>query len=131
MCIRDRFGTGAPNRPDEIPAAIEAMQYFLRRILFEVSPARPPKTKGDQIGDLRIKPLPTRRGKILMIETVRDIAIEDLDFANAVHPVLVEFMDSDGKTEHDTCLVAVARIEKAHPGLSTLESQATTEGASQ
>lgn len=126
-----RFGTGAPNRPDEIPAAIEAMQYFLRRILFEVSPARPPKTKGDQIGDLRIKPLPTRRGKILMIETVRDIAIEDLDFANAVHPVLVEFMDSDGKTEHDTCLVAVARIEKAHPGLSTLESQATTEGASQ
>ena len=126
-----RFGTGAPNRPEQTPAAIEAMRYFLRRILFEISPGRPPKTKSDQIGELRIKPLPTRRGKVLMIETVRDIAIEDSEFASAVHPVLVEFMDSDGKTEHDTCLVAVARIEKAHPALSTLQSHTLTEGAAQ
>jgi hypothetical protein len=54
---------------------------------------------------------------MLLVETLRDLAIEDESFAIVVLPVLTEFMNSHGRTEHDVCLVAVARIEAAHPEL--------------
>ena len=62
-------------------------------------PGRPPKATGEEIGELRVKPLATRRAKILMIETIRDLAIEELEFAQAVHPVLQEFLQTQGKSE--------------------------------
>ena len=110
-----RFGEGAPARPDQLPASIQRMQFLLRRMLFEIPPGRPPKSKGDEIDELRIKPLATRRAKILMIETIRDIAMKDAEFAEAVIPVLREFMQSHGMSEHDACLVAVTRIENRYP----------------
>ena len=112
-----RFGTGAPERPSQLPAAHDRMQFLLRRMLFEIPPGRPPKARGNEIDDLKITPLPTRRAKILLIETLRDMAIEDKPFADVIHPVLVEFMDSHGMSEHDACLVAVTRIEQVHPEL--------------
>ena len=51
---------------------------------------------------------------MLLIETLRDMAIEDRDFAEVVFPILNEFMQSTGMSEHAACLVAVTRIEKAH-----------------
>jgi len=108
-----RFGTGAPERPDQKPAAEERMKFLLRRMLFEVPPGRPPIDKGDAIESLKIKPLPTRKAKLLLIETLRDMAIEEHDFANVVLPVIEEFMQSVGMSEHAACLVAVTRIRKA------------------
>ena len=110
-----RFGDGAPDRPEALPASHQRMQFLLRRMLFEIPPGRPPINKGEEIGDLKIKPLPTRRAKILLIETIRDAAINDTEFAEVVLPVLREFMQSQGMSEHDACLVAVTRIENAHP----------------
>jgi hypothetical protein len=117
----NRFGTGAPERPDELPASHERMRFLLRRLLFEIPPGRPPKARGDQIDELKVKPLATRRGKILLIETIRDSAIKDQEFATVVLPVLREFMQSHGMSEHDSSLVAVTRIENAHPELKVSE----------
>ncbi len=114
-----RFGVGASKRPEELPAGAEPMRFLLRRMLFEIPPGRPPKGTGSEIGALKIKPLPTRRAKILLVETIRDLAIEDLEFAQVVYPVLLEFLQSRGQSERDACLVAVVRIEKAHPQLAS------------
>ena len=99
------------------------MQFLLRRLLFEIAPGRPPKSKGDEIDELKVKPLPTRRAKILLIETIRDLALEDQEFAEVVHPVLVEFMESHGMSEHAACLVAVTRIEHAFPELKASQTE--------
>ena len=108
-----RFGTGAPTRPEQHPAAAERMKFLLRRMLFEVPPGRPPIDKGEAVESLKVKPLPTRKAKLLLIETLRDMAIKDHEFANVVLPVIEEFMQSVGMSEHAACLVAVTRIRKA------------------
>ena len=115
--VEGKIGTGAPPRPESLPAEHQQLQFLLRRMLFEVSPGRPPRSKGPSLENLKLKPIPTRRGKMLLVETLRDLAIEDESFAIVVLPVLTEFMNSHGRTEHDVCLVAVARIEAAHPEL--------------
>ena len=58
---------------------------------------------------------------MLLVETIRDLAIEDESFAVAVLPILKEFMNSHGMSEHDSCMVAVTRVEAAHPKLKTME----------
>ena len=54
---------------------------------------------------------------MLLVETMRDLALEDREFPNVVLPILIEFMNSQGMSEHDSCLVAVTRIEAKHPDL--------------
>ena len=118
---QERLGPGSPIRPDQPPAGYAEIQFLLRRMLFEISPGRPPRTTGPSLDNLKLKPIPTRKGKMLLVETVRDLAIEDEAFATIVLPVLKEFMNSHGLSEHDSCLVAVARIEAAHESLKTEE----------
>jgi hypothetical protein len=105
-------GAGPPPRPAQPPAGGEGMQTFLRRILFEIPPGRLEPSKIDEPEgiQIRMKPLPARRAKLALVEVMRDLALEDRDFARAVLPVLEEFMTSRGKSEHDACLVAVTRI---------------------
>ena len=117
----ERYGTGAPKRPEQKPAGVDELQFLLRRMLFEVSPGPPPKSKGPSLENLKLKPIPTRKGKMLLVETIRDLAIEDESFAIIVLPILTEFMNSHGQSEHDSCLVAVARVEAAHPKLKTMQ----------
>ena len=138
----DRVGPGSPERPENPPAEYADLQFLLRRMLFEIAPGRPPRTTGPSLANVKLKPIPTRKGKMLLVETLRDLAIEDESFAQVVLPVLIEFMNSQGMSEHDSCLVAVARIEFAHPQLRsehwrdplepTLESngESTKEGVS-
>jgi len=111
-------GTGAPARPDRLPAAPRGIWSFLRRALFEIPPPRPEKGEGSApgAGD-RVKPLPARKAKLALVETVRDLAAEDADFARGVLPLLEEFMASRGPGERAACLVAVTRIRHTHPGL--------------
>jgi len=118
---RQRLGPGSPIRPDQPPAGYAEIQFLLRRMLFEISPGPPPRPTGPSLDNLKLKPIPTRKGKMLLIETVRDLAIQDAAFAKIVLPVLKEFMNSHGMSEHDSCLVAVARIESAHESLKTPE----------
>ncbi|MGD9213048.1 MAG: hypothetical protein PVI90_19855, partial [Desulfobacteraceae bacterium] len=56
---------------------------FLRRILFEIPPARYAKLKEEDTIS-RLKPLPTRKAKLAIIEVMRDLAIEDKQFAKII-----------------------------------------------
>lgn len=115
---KDR-GPGVPPSPEQHPADDVHLRSFLRRILFEIPPARLNKssTDGEWPTD-RLKPLPARKAKLSLVEMMRDLAIENRDFATIVFPVLQEFMASHGPAEKAACLVATTRIEKAHPGLN-------------
>jgi hypothetical protein len=111
----DSRGPGAPHRPENLPASPEGLRVFVRRILFEIPPARAEAKKGDRIEGIgvRIKPLSARRAKLALIEVMRDLALEDADFARGVLPLFEEFMTSRGRSERDDCLVAVTRIRHA------------------
>jgi len=50
------------------------------------------------------------------VETLRDLAVEDAAFAKVVIPLFKEMLASRGRSERAACLVALARIEKAHRG---------------
>ncbi len=65
-----------------------------------------------------VKPLSTRKAKLSLIEVIRDFAIEDKDFAVEVSPLLTKFTKSLGLSEKAACLVAITRIQKAHPDLA-------------
>ena len=113
------LGTGPPARPQERPATSKDLWYFLRRTLFEIPPPRPEKRQeaaGTEPGE-RLKPLAARKAKLALIETMRDLALEDAGFARGVLPLMEGFMASRGRSERDACLVAVTRLKHAHPAL--------------
>ncbi|RUL87062.1 BRCT domain-containing protein [Tautonia sociabilis] len=121
-------GTGPPATPERPPAPAPILGELLRRMLFELPPGRPGRKpasgpsgkdgQGPGDGFDRLKPLPNRLAKLAVVETLRDLAIEDEAFARAALPPLVEFLGSRGKSEHAACLVAVTRIRHAHPELA-------------
>jgi hypothetical protein len=101
-------------------------------MLFELPPGRPsrrsPSGPAEEQGDgaPRLKPLPNRLAKLAVVETMRDLAIEDEAFARFALPPMVEFLGSTGKSEHAACLVAVTRIRHAHPGLAAVGKEAAS-----
>lgn len=110
-------GEGPPPRPDEAPANPDDMRGFLRRTLFGIPPARLPKDRQRRAG-ATLRPLSAHAAKKALIEVIRDLAIEDRDFAAHVAPLLAVFTGSRGQTERAACLVALARIRAAHPELA-------------
>lgn len=112
----ERRGTGPPARPEELPSSPGSLAWFLRRILFEVPPPRPSPRKEEE-GGQRLRPLPARRAKLELVETIRDLAIEEQGFARVALPVLDEFLGSRGASERAACLVAVTRIRHRFPPL--------------
>ena len=136
LAIQQR-GSGPPTRPEHLPAEAAHLRHFLRRILLEIPPGRLPPSKldgqdgeeseddktakaagGNGTAQLRLKPLPSRRAKLALIETIRDLALEDAGFAAVVLPLLEEFLSARGQSEHGAALVAVTRIRHMHPGLA-------------
>ncbi|WP_315852025.1 BRCT domain-containing protein [Tautonia rosea] len=121
-------GSGPPARPEQPPAPAIRMSDLLRRMLFELPPGRLRRRSvstdgtrdGQGEGFDRLRPLSNRLAKLAIVETVRDLAIEDEAFARAALPPLIEFMASIGKSEHAACLIAVTRIRHAHPGLAVV-----------
>jgi hypothetical protein len=123
-------GPGVPHRPEQWPAGKPTLAEFLRRVLFEIPPGRPEKSR-ETVEDsepaddpkkkpqtvVKARPLPARRAKLDLVEVMRDLALEDKDFGEGILPLLDEFMLSRGKSEHDACLVAVTRIRHKYPAL--------------
>ncbi|MEM7394419.1 MAG: hypothetical protein AAF492_18950, partial [Verrucomicrobiota bacterium] len=109
---REAIGGGAPRRPAQPPASQDELQALLRRVLYEIPPGPPPKEPGRK-GLNTLKPLPHRKAKIYLIETLRDLALEDRSFAEAVLPLFEEFMHSRGQSELEACLVAGTRLKRA------------------
>jgi hypothetical protein len=114
-------GPGVPERPEKRPAGDDALRMFLRRVLFEIPPGRMEPASEEDKGILaRMKPLPARKAKLSLVDVMRDLALEDGEFASAVLPVLREFMVSFGRSERDACLVAVTRIRHRHAALAAI-----------
>ena len=121
---------GPPARPDHLPASGEELRQFLRRTLFELPPGRlPPERRDGQEDDgasdkgkagdgqpsrPRLRPVPARKGKLALIETLRDVAVGDAAFAAVVLPLLEEFLSGRGQSEFAATLVAVTQIRHAH-----------------
>ncbi|MBA4188822.1 MAG: hypothetical protein C0467_12560 [Planctomycetaceae bacterium] len=123
-------GEGVPHRPEQWPAQKPTLGEFLRRILFEIPPGRPEKSR-DAVDDgsepggdpnakkdekvVSVKPLPARRAKLDLVEVMRDLGLEQKDFGGGILPLLDEFMTSRGPSERAACLVAVTRIRHKYP----------------
>lgn len=122
-----------------LPASLEQLLGLLKRGLFEVPPARLGGNASEKANDDNphnqpnkqptpyqktttnsqpLKPVPASRAKVALIETYRDVALEDSDFAQWVLPLLQDFTHSVGKMERHACLVAVTRILAKYPDLS-------------
>jgi hypothetical protein len=107
-----------PHRPDKPPAGWPSLAAFLRRVLFEIPPGRPEAASTEPAATTpRLKPLPARKAKLELVEVMRDLALEDAEFAAGVLPLLEEFMTSRGQSERAACLVAVTRIRHTYPAL--------------
>ncbi len=129
--ILAQVGPGPPPRPPSPPAGSDPISGLLRRVLFELPPGRPGGNSESSAGDsVQLRRLPARVAKLNLIETVTQLAIEDRAFADAVTPVLKEFLGSRGKSEQAACLVAVTRIEHSRIGASEgLDGGASGPGA--
>jgi hypothetical protein len=131
-----RRGHRRPARPDKLPASHEALQAFMRRMLFSIPPTKLPveakaaEAAGRQAprdepkAKRRARPLPARKAKLALIEAMRDLAIRERAFADLAAPLLREFMDSRGASERAACMVALARIGAAHTELKVLTEAA-------
>jgi len=113
---QQKVSGGVVTKPEELPATFDNLQQFLRRVLFEIAPGRLPPSDENTVKK-RLKSLPTRQSKLSLIETIRDLAVEDIEFARYVLPLLYEFKGSRGMSEHAACLVAVTRIKATHTEL--------------
>ena len=100
---------GVPEKPRALPGENTPLRDFMRKMLFEIPPAKYTKNT-----DKLLKALPARKAKLYLIEVFRDIAVEDLGFARTITPLLQEFKHSKGKSEHAACLVALTRIQETH-----------------
>ena len=122
-------GEGIPHKPEQWPAGKPTLSEFLRRILFEIPPGRPEKSR-DAVEDtdstdpnapkpdkVVSEPLPARRAKLDLVEVMRDLALEQKAFGEGILPLLDEFMLSRGPSERAACLVAVTRIRHKYPEL--------------
>lgn len=123
-------GDGIPHRPQQWPAPDATLAEFLRRILFELPPGRPEKSR-EAVEDtdpndpnakkidkvVSTKPIPARRAKLDAVEVMRDLALEQKEFGEGILPLLDEFMLSRGISERAACLVAVTRIRHKYPEL--------------
>jgi hypothetical protein len=104
--------------------SVEALRQFLRTVLFGLPPGRMERRDGGEDGPER--PLPASVAKRRLIDVVRDMAVEDREFAEVVLPVLDEFMTSAAKGEWQGCVSALARMRATHPTLETSLPQAVT-----
>ena len=107
------LGEGLPKRPANLPADKMELQKLLQRWLYELPPGR----LGGERLENSLKPLSASAAKKALIETFRDLAVDDVDFAKMVLPLFRNFTRSRGAMEQAACLVAVTRIQHTHPEL--------------
>lgn len=103
---------GRFNHPDQVTR-------FLRKTLFGLPPGRMERRQtGTGAAALPERPLPASVSKRRLIDTVKDFALTDADFAARLLPVLAEFRHSRAKGESQRCIVALAQLRRAHPQLA-------------
>ncbi len=100
-------------------ADLPALQQFARVILFGLPPGRvgerDPVVEG---GPKPERALPASVAKKRLIEAMRDVALEDVDLARAISPVLNEMVHSVAKGEWQASVQALAQLRHAHAELA-------------
>ncbi|ACY14116.1 hypothetical protein [Haliangium ochraceum] len=107
-------------RGDEVQRfdSLEAIRQFVRTVMFGLPPGR--MERRDATGEaLPDRPLAASVAKRRLLDVVREMAIENAEFAAMVAPVLEAFMHSQAKGEWQGCVAALARIRRAHPDIAT------------
>jgi hypothetical protein len=109
---------------------LAALRQFVRDVLFGLPPGRMEKRddksaaedggKGRPSQALPERPLAASVAKQRLIEALRELALEDREFAGAVAPVLGEFAHSQAKGERHAALAALVAVRAAHPELGDL-----------
>jgi len=105
----DNKGPGLSPKEGVFPAEPDSLLALLNKLLFEIPPGRLAKEKG-AASVKRITPLSAVKAKVALIETLRDLALEELGFAEQILPLLNTFSLSTGATEKGACLVAITQI---------------------
>lgn len=93
-----------------------ALLRFLRTALFALPPGR--MERRDPGSELPERALPASLSKQRLIDVVRDLALEDAEFAALAVTVLGEFRHARAKTEWQACVAALARIRAIHQTLA-------------
>ena len=116
---RYESGPGVAPRPQAWPATPEAMREFLRRVLYSIPPTKPSEEE-QEAGEALARTVSARQAKRSLVQIMRDLALEEREFAELIAPLLGEFMGSRGQSERAACLVALTQLERAWPKLSAL-----------
>ena len=96
-------------------ADLEALRQFTRTVLFGLPPGR--IGERDPIVEGAPKPeraLPASIAKRRLIEALRDVALDELDLARAIAPVLREFTESTAKGEWHASVQALTALRAHH-----------------
>lgn len=112
----------------DLPAEPEQLLLLLKRGLFELPPSRLTQytvSNNEPQNTSKLKFISASHAKVALIETFRDVALNDESFAHYVLPSLQNFIASSGKMERHACLVAVTRILHRYPNLANSNTMAT------
>jgi len=93
---------------------VEALRSFLRRTLYGLPPGRMERRDDDH----KQRHVPASEAKRNVIAVLRDMGVEDADFARLVAPVLEEFTGSLALGEWQACLQALVQLRAAHPDVA-------------
>jgi hypothetical protein len=113
-----RKQVGAPIGTERF-ADVDALRQFARVVLFGLPPGRVGKRDVLAGGAAPERALPASVAKRRLIEAMRDVAIEDVDFAKAIMPVFGEFVDSTAKGEWQASLQALTQLKAIHKDLAS------------
>jgi hypothetical protein len=96
-------------------ADLAALRQFARNVLFGLPPGRigerDPARPGAPAPE---RALPASVAKRRLIEALRDVALDEIDLARAVAPVLTEFTESTAKGEWHASLQALTALRARH-----------------
>jgi hypothetical protein len=94
---------------------VAALRQFARVVLFGLPPGRVGERDAVVEGaPAPERPLPASVAKQRLIEAMRDLGLEDVEFANAIAPVLREFTSSNAKGEWQASLQALTALRAHH-----------------
>jgi hypothetical protein len=109
-----RKNVGAPVGRQRF-ADLAALRQFARVVLFGLPPGRVGEREALAPGAPQPeRPLPASVAKRRLIEAMRDLGLEDVDFAQAIAPVLTEFTESTAKGEWQASLQALTALRAKH-----------------
>jgi hypothetical protein len=109
-----RKQVGAPTGGERF-ADLDALRRFLRVVMFGLPPGRMPVREALAEGaPAPERPLAATVAKRRLIETLRDVAITDVELARAIAPVLGELSHSVAKGEWQASLQALVALRARH-----------------